>query len=274
MQPKISIVTPSFNSGAFIEQAILSVLEQDYNNIEYFVIDGGSTDETVDILKKYSSKANYKNKFNWISEPDEGQTDAINKGLKLCSGDWFAWLNADDYYEPNIFSRIGPELSSNIDKGVIYGNCYNQYDYLSNNKKHLYKHPANISFNSMSRGNVVFGPASFYNMKHLKKIGEFNTDIHYWMDYDMYLKLIKISRFHYIDIDITTFRIHNNQKSMSDYKLNEYMDYQKEAYKIWRKNGGSISTLLFFRQFKFFIKLVFLKNRLFGNKHYSIVTSR
>ncbi|MFH1131379.1 MAG: glycosyltransferase family 2 protein, partial [Pseudomonadota bacterium] len=96
--PKFSIITPSFNQGQFIERAIRSVLEQDYPNIEYIIIDGGSTDNTVDIIKKYSDQITY-----WESASDDGQPDAINKGLEHATGEIFAFINSDDYYYPNAF---------------------------------------------------------------------------------------------------------------------------------------------------------------------------
>lgn len=101
MIPKISIITPSFNQGKFIEQTITSVLNQNYENLEYIIIDGGSTDETIDIIKKYESKLTY-----WISEPDFGQTHAINKGFKIATGDIINWLNSDDYLHPNALKNI------------------------------------------------------------------------------------------------------------------------------------------------------------------------
>ncbi len=99
--PKISIITPCFNAVNYIEQTILSIIEQNYDNLEYIIIDGGSTDGTVDIIRKYEDKLAY-----WISEPDQGQSDAINKGIAKATGDIFNWINADDYLEADALTRV------------------------------------------------------------------------------------------------------------------------------------------------------------------------
>ena len=98
---KISIITPSYNQGEYIEKTIKSILDQGYPNLEYIIMDGGSNDETVEIIKKYEDKITF-----WQSEPDKGQTDAINKGFEKCTGDIVTWLCSDDYYEPNVLFEI------------------------------------------------------------------------------------------------------------------------------------------------------------------------
>src|SRR5690606_10615120 len=117
--PKISIVTPSYNQGQFIEETILSIISQNYPNLEYIIIDGGSTDNTVDIIKKYENHLKY-----WVSEADKGQADAINKGLQHCTGDIFNWINSDDYLESNSLFTIANAYNPAIDNNVA-GNVRN-----------------------------------------------------------------------------------------------------------------------------------------------------
>ena len=116
--PKISIITPSYNQGQYIEQTILSVIGQGYPNLEYIIIDGGSTDNTVEIIKKYSDKISY-----WISEPDKGQSDALIKGLEKCTGDIFNWINSDDYFEENSFFNIAQYFIDHPSIAMLSGFC-------------------------------------------------------------------------------------------------------------------------------------------------------
>ena len=114
--PKISIVTPSFNQGQFIERTNQSVLDQEYSNLEYIIIDGGSTDNSVEIIKKYNKYLSY-----WISEPDNGQTHALNKGIIKATGEIFSFLNSDDMYMPDVLKIVGEFFNENPDKSVLCG---------------------------------------------------------------------------------------------------------------------------------------------------------
>src|SRR5215207_2503335 len=114
----ISIVTPSFNQDRYIEETIRSVLSQDYPSIEYMIVDGASSDETVDIIKKYEDKLAY-----WVSENDKGQTEAINKGFRHAKGDILAWINSDDTYQPGAVAAVVKYLQDHPDVGMVYGDC-------------------------------------------------------------------------------------------------------------------------------------------------------
>ena len=114
--PKISIITPSYNQGEYIEKTIKSILSQEYPNLEYIIIDGGSTDNTIDIIKKYESNIDY-----WVSEPDDGQSNAINKGFEKSTGDLLIWINSDDWLLPGVVSKIAEAYNANKDCGVFVG---------------------------------------------------------------------------------------------------------------------------------------------------------
>src|SRR5262245_56312998 len=116
--PLVSIITPSFNQARYIEATIQSVLSQDYPNIEYLIIDGGSTDGTVEIIKKHEGRLAW-----WVSEQDKGQTDAINKGFARAGGQILAWLNSDDTYEPGAISKAVRYLVDHPEMGMVYGDC-------------------------------------------------------------------------------------------------------------------------------------------------------
>ena len=118
MKPKLTIITPSFNQGHFIERTIRSVLDQGYENLEYLIVDGGSTDETVEIIERYEDRLAW-----WVSEPDEGQTDAINKGLRRATGDIVAYINSDDYYLPGAFEAAIARFAGSSTARWVVGAC-------------------------------------------------------------------------------------------------------------------------------------------------------
>ena len=212
--PKISIITPSFNQGDFIEATIRSILLQNYANLEYIIIDGGSTDQTMQIIDKYKD---------WIdiiiSEKDNGQSDAINKGWLLATGQITTWINSDDYLAPNCLNEIAKlsQLSTNTNTNTIFaGNVINFNDYKNTTFKFLQR---NISFENVIRfwDNKCnwHQPGLFFPMKLIKEKNFLNTKFHYSMDFDLLCKILPDSKVIYSDKDFTFFRLHDLSKGVS-----------------------------------------------------------
>lgn len=185
MFPKISIITPSYNQGKFLEDCIQSVFSQDYPNLEYIIVDGGSQDNSVEIIHRYSKKLTY-----WSSEPDEGQTDAINKGFHRASGDIVAWLNSDDYYLSGAFNRIAEIYNRYPEASFIFGNGIR----VDKNKDFIAKYfPENevrFNFPALLFGlNYILQPATFINRKMLEKVNYLNPELKFGMDSDLWIRL-------------------------------------------------------------------------------------
>jgi len=217
--PKISIVTPSFNQGRYIEQTILSVLNQNYPNLEYIIIDGGSTDETVDIIKKYEQRLTF-----WVSEPDKGQADAINKGFAKCTGDIFNWINSDDYYEEGAFERISAFFMSDKNVNVLCGQEW-AFEDTDPSKKILYagsviKH--NV-FETIRIG-IIDQPCTFFRKKCINDFFPLDNSLQYVMDRQLWWSyLLKYGQNSIIKTDevFTNFRLHTQSKSIVDGELFE-----------------------------------------------------
>jgi glycosyltransferase involved in cell wall biosynthesis len=206
--PKISIVTPSFNQGAFLEEAIQSVLDQNYPNLEYFVLDGGSSDNSVDIIHKYSSRLTY-----WHSQPDKGQSDAINQGFSMAAGEILAWINSDDAYYPGVLLDIAEAFQKYKDYGIIFG-FNNDVD----QSGRVIRHGGYFPFFSHGfRTGFMFGqPTSFWRREVWEKCGPLDTSLHYCMDYDFFAKaLLNGYRFKSIHLKVCRFRYHSNSKTLA-----------------------------------------------------------
>jgi len=208
--PKITIVTPSFNQVAYIEETICSVLSQNYPNLEYMIVDGGSNDGSVDIIKKYEKHLAW-----WVSEPDNGQSEAINKGLNKATGEIFNWLNSDDYYEPNTLHTIANTFAE-TKCDILCG------------RSRIFR---NSETERLSRGSDVYEslsktigwarmdqPETFVKTNILKEIGGINQQLHYLMDREWWVKyLLKFGQQKIASIDnvLVNFRLHENSKSVS-----------------------------------------------------------
>jgi glycosyltransferase involved in cell wall biosynthesis len=179
---KVSIVTPSYNQGEFIEETIRSVLLQNYNNLEYWIIDGGSTDQSIEIIRKYEPWL-----AGWISERDNGQSDAINKGLRLTKGEIVAWINSDDKYFPGSIEKVCSVFQNHPSVDLIYGQIevIDKHGYLIN--KHPYQQ-FNY-YNLLTQNLVIPQPATFWRKKLLDVVGYLRTDLHYAMDFEYWLRI-------------------------------------------------------------------------------------
>lgn len=179
--PRISVVMPSFNQSKYIERSILSVLNQNYPNLEFIVIDGGSTDGTVDVIRKYSKHLSY-----WTSEPDKGQSDALNKGFAQATGGIFAWLNSDDIYMPEAFASAAAALAEFPAKSIVHG------DYLlidSDDRTIGYQYAFDFNLNEFKyEGYHIWAQAMFWRREVHVRFGGFDLRLHMTMDYQMILE--------------------------------------------------------------------------------------
>ena len=222
---KISAVTTSYNQGNFIEETIQSVLNQNYSNCEHIVVDGGSSDNTLDILKMHKH-------LRWISEKDRGQSDALNKGLKMAGGDVIAWINSDDTYVDNVFRFVSEYFLKNPDHSVIFGEFK-----IIDEKSTVVKVVKCYQFTRkqlLSKGHSLVGqPSVFFRRSVLDTIGYIDEDIHVGMDYDFFIRMNKEYEFFYIPKVFANFRIHNNSKTIDRIK-----EDIKNGYAISKMHGG------------------------------------
>lgn len=208
--PLVSIVTPSLNQGRFIEETILSIKNQSYPNIEHIIVDGGSTDNTLDIIKKYVGSYN----MQWISEPDEGQSDAINKGWRISKGEIIAYLNSDDTYMPWAVDTAVKFLIEHPDVAMVYGDCN-----IIDDRSVVVGQCRTTEFDL---GKMLCGlhgipqPATFLRISVIDKIGYLNTNLHYAMDYDYWIRIGLKLKICSIPQVIANFRMYSGSKSVSE----------------------------------------------------------
>jgi glycosyltransferase involved in cell wall biosynthesis len=205
--PTVTVVTPSYNQGRFIRETIDSVLSQDYPAIEYIVIDGGSTDDTVSILKSYGSRVS------WISEPDRGQSEAINKGWKRARGEILAWLNSDDFYMPGAISKAVAYLQSHPDVGLVYGDGL----HISEEGRAMGRFPSEpFSKDRLKETCFIPQPATFVRRSVIEQIGFIRESLRYCMDYDLWIRISKRYRLQYVPIPMASVRLHKDCKTVKD----------------------------------------------------------
>lgn len=242
-RPKISIITVCYNSAKHIEECIRSIVQQDYPLLEYIIIDGGSSDGTLDIIQRYRDQIAY-----FVSEPDEGISDAFNKGIKAATGDLIGIINSDDFMMPGVLNRVAEEYEEGVD--VYRGYCVVWNEKL-NTKRVI--HP-NSHFGVPPFGSVICHESSFISKERYKKLGGYKVSFKYAMDLDLFVRMYKDKalRTKFIDVCVITFRT-GGASSTPAYKLED------ERRRLVLENGGSkFSASLFvtYHRVKYAIKII------------------
>lgn len=231
--PKISIVTPSYNQGKFLEQTILSVIGQNYPNLEYIIIDGGSTDNSVEIIKKYERYITY-----WVSEPDKGQSHAINKGFKQATGDILAWLNSDDMYIPGILNRLSDSFMG-VNKSIFIGECIHFKEDGDSLVSYGSSVTKAIKCEDLSVYDFIIQPSTFWTRETWDIVGILREDLHYAFDWEWYLRALRNNvPFIFLNTAISLYRIHDKHKSSTGGILR-----QKEIIEIYETYNSKIGLL-------------------------------
>lgn len=233
--PKVTLVTPSFNQGRYLEETIRSVLLQGYPDLEYFIMDGGSTDETVSIIKKYERWI-----AGWVSEPDGGQSQAINKGLAKATGEFFNWHNADDVFTKGSLAVTARALADHAKASVVTGYIVTIDDnskIISQNDGHPnlkgkdgFLHNEEECFSSLKMG---CQPGALMLRNLVVATGGVDEDIHYCMDVDLLLRLLIEGPAYHVDYPVVMFRVHNDSKTtaMKGSRATERLLIAQKVYK-------------------------------------------
>jgi len=229
----VSAVTPSFNQSAYLEQAIRSVLEQDYPDVEYMVMDGASTDGSVDIIRKYSSRLVY-----WASEKDSGQADAINKGMRRARGEIVAWLNSDDYYLPGAIKSAVTALESNPQAVMVYGNmlAVDQTGQTINQLRYR-----QLTLEDLLCFQIVGQPAVFMRRTAFEKAGGLDLNFHFMLDHQLWIKLAAQGSIVHINQTWSAARYHPLAKNRL-----KAAEFGREAFRIldWLETQADLAPIL------------------------------
>lgn len=235
--PLVSIITPSFNQGRFLEETIQSVLSQDYPHLEYIIVDGASTDGSVEIIRHYASQLSW-----WVSAPDQGQTDAINKGFAHANGEILAWINSDDTYLPGAVSKAVKFLIAHPEAALVYANA----NLIDEQGSVLGRFPAQqTSLTSLLHGSVhIPQQTTFFWARLWRKVGPLDPTFQFAMDYDLWVRLAKLAPLVYTPQLWANFRLHGEGKS-------ETLDNRcyPEMIQVYRREGGGRISWLAVRWF-------------------------
>ncbi len=231
--PPVTIVTPSFNQAPYLGETIESVLAQDYPRLEYIVVDGGSTDGSLDVIRHYAPRL-----ARWVSEPDLGQTDAINKGFGLAHGQILAWLNSDDTYRPGAVSEAVDFLLRHPEVGMVYGEAF----YMDASGRVVARYPAGETDYRRLRRGVATIPqqAMFFRARLWQMVGPLDPTFYYAMDYDLWVRIAALTPLAFRRRPWANFRLHDASKS-----LNAAYRCWPEMLRVHFREGGSRFSVIY-----------------------------
>ncbi len=223
---KFSIITPSYNQGTFIERTLKSVLSQEGDfELELRVMDGGSSDGTLAVLRGYETDK----RLRWTSGPDQGQSDAINRGFEDTDGDIIAWLNSDDLYEPGALQAVA-DACREKPFDWCFGNCRNIDEHDNEIRRVIARYKRNqglnYSYRRLLRRDFVSQPATFFTREAYRQLGDIDRKLYYSMDYDYWLRLGRMSDPVFIDRPLASFRWHSESKNGALYRRAAWETYQ------------------------------------------------
>jgi glycosyltransferase involved in cell wall biosynthesis len=229
----VSIITPSYNQARFLEQTIQSVLLQQGVELEYIIVDGGSSDGSQEIIQRYADRLAW-----WVSEPDKGQTDAINKGFSRARGEILAWLNSDDTFEPGAAAEAAAYLQNHPDAGMVYGDA----NFIDENGKVIGMFPARqTDFRRLKQGYVhIPQQASFFRARLWQMVGPLDPSFYFAMDYDLWVRLARLAPLVYTPRLWASFRLHGSGKTIAaDDRC------WPEMMRVHTREGGSKLSILY-----------------------------
>jgi glycosyltransferase involved in cell wall biosynthesis len=203
---KISIITPSFNQGTYLERTIQSVLSQEYSDLEFMILDGGSDDNSVEVIKRYESQLAY-----WVSEPDKGQAHAVNKGLARATGEVIGWLNSDDIYYPGALETVAEHFASHPDSQFVYGHA----NYINSQDEEIGPYQTRPwSYSELKHHCFICQPSTFFRREVVEQYGGLDESLDFCMDYEYWLRCGRQVPFARMDRTLSASRLYPENKTI------------------------------------------------------------